>query len=550
MAQSRFVLLLAVALGLISLRTLFSATTTSPKFDGVRDLQNAAIGKKRADWGYWGSSSREFMGWTSHSNRLIPIYTFGMDLSSVKGKNSVYRNKERLEQLYGYLPTDTLNPEAEYFDQTDVYRLQKLAAESGKKRIILFVFDGTDWQTTQAAAIYRNGAVKYNSGRGTGLHLQDYRGTTTDFGYFVTSPQNDGTKVDVNSQTITNPGGTKRGGYDWKRAGSTPWDTPRDSSYLIGQSKEQPHTYTDSAASATSMTSGIKTYNDSINVDFEGKPVETIARQLQRQDYSIGVVTSVPISHATPAAAYANNVHRDDYQDLSRDLLGLRSVSHKQEPLPGVDVLIGCGWGEKLREAKEQGTNVVEGNRYLTQFDRDELDANHGGRYLVAERTAGQNGKQILAAKAKEAIDRGLRLFGFFGYAKNAHLPFCTADRNFDPVVGAKYKVDKYSQEDIYENPRLANMAVAALDVLSQNPHGFWLMVEAGDVDWGNHDDNIDCSIGALFDGDDAVRAITDWIEKNGGWDDTVLIVTADHGHYFHLTKPEVLAEAGKGKEK
>jgi alkaline phosphatase len=71
-------------------------------------------------------------------------------------------------------------------------------------------------------------------------------------------------------------------------------------------------------------------------------------------------------------------------------------------------------------------------------------------------------------------------------------------------------------------------------------------MIEAGDVDWGNHDDNIDNSIGAVLDGDNAVRAVTTWIEAHGGWDNTVLIVTADHGHYFHLTKPEAIAAASQ----
>ncbi len=73
-------------------------------------------------------------------------------------------------------------------------------------------------------------------------------------------------------------------------------------------------------------------------------------------------------------------------------------------------------------------------------------------------------------------------------------------------------------------------------------------MIEAGDVDWANHDDNVDNSVGAIISGDNAVRAVTDWVETHGGWENTVLIVTADHGHYFHLVKPEVIAEAGKKK--
>jgi len=84
-------------------------------------------------------------------------------------------------------------------------------------------------------------------------------------------------------------------------------------------------------------------------------------------------------------------------------------------------------------------------------------------------------------------------------------------------------------------------MTTAALTVLEKNPKGFWLMVEAGDVDWANHDDNIDNSIGAVNSGDAAVKAITDWVEQHSNWMESLLIVTADHGHYLVLEKPELL---------
>ena len=70
-------------------------------------------------------------------------------------------------------------------------------------------------------------------------------------------------------------------------------------------------------------------------------------------------------------------------------------------------------------------------------------------------------------------------------------------------------------------------------------------MIEAGDVDWANHNNNIDDSIGAVFSGDDAFRTVVAWVNENSNWDDSLVIVTADHGHYFVLDQPEVLA--GKG---
>ena len=70
-------------------------------------------------------------------------------------------------------------------------------------------------------------------------------------------------------------------------------------------------------------------------------------------------------------------------------------------------------------------------------------------------------------------------------------------------------------------------------------------MIEAGDVDWANHANNIDNSIGAVLSGDEAFRALTRWIETHGGWNDTLVLLTADHGHYLVLDKPElVLVEA------
>ena len=136
-----------------------SPPPTTALVDRLRDLQTQAIEQNFADWGYWGPLPAKYTGWTNHSNRLIPVYTFGMDLSSVRGENSPYRSEERLKQLYGYLPEGTLNPHAEYFDETDIYHLQQTAVAEGKRRIILFIFDGMDWYNTWAAACYKSGAV-------------------------------------------------------------------------------------------------------------------------------------------------------------------------------------------------------------------------------------------------------------------------------------------------------------------------------------------------------------------------------------------------------
>lgn len=524
-------LFFSLSVCLLSLESRLSAQQQPTKPDFLRQLQLQAVESKAADWIHWGDRPDRFSNWTGHSNRLIPVYCFGVDLSGVAGANSVYRSEEGLRKLYGKLPLGTLNPDAEYFDQTDLFHLQQRAFAAGKKHVILMVFDGMDWQTTQAAAVYKNQKIVYTTGRGTGLSFQDYRGTDSQFGFCVTSPHHNSHDVDVDSQTIS-PDQTERrsGGYSAEFGGATPWSKPGDPSYLMGQRKNIPHIVPDSAATATSMTTGQKTYNAAINIGIDGSQLETIAHRQQRKGFAIGVVTSVPICHATPACAYAHNVSRNDYQDISRDLVGLKSASHRTQPLAGVDVLIGAGWGENnADDRKKQGNNYEPGNPHLTESDLKKIDVESGGRYVVATRTAKRNGAEVLQKAADQAAENCQRLLGFFG-VDGGHLPYQTADGNFNPTRGIS-KGERYTENDISENPTLAQMTAAALQVLEKNETGFWLMVEAGDVDWANHNNNIDDSIGAVLSGEAAFDVVIEWVEKNSNWDETAVIVTADHGH-------------------
>lgn len=518
----------------------FSQVATGQELpDPIRQMQFAAIESGTASWGHWGGKPNVYSSWTNHSNRLIPVYSFGVTLDAFQGSNSVYRDGESLARVYGFVPAESVNPVAEYFDQTQIHTLQRQAADAGKKYIFLVIFDGMDWQTTHAAATARLGRVAYQAGRGSGLHFLDYQTPVMDYGFMVTSPATDRFKLDIDAQTAISDD-ERTGGFDWRLGGSSPWSHSVVSDYLMGTYRQRLHVVTDSASSATSMTSGIKTYNAAINVGTDGKQVVPLARTLQaEQDFAIGVVTSVPISHATPAAAYANNVSRDDYQDLTRDLIGRPSIAHPSQPLAGVDVLIGAGWGDVKEVEERQGKNFVPGNRFLTVEDAKAIDWRQGGKYQVVERTANQNGADLLQAAAHDAMAHRRRLVGFFG-VPTGHLPYQTADGRFDPTRGAK-TAERYTAADLNENPNLAQMTAAAIDVLANSKERFWLMVEAGDVDWANHENNIDDSIGAVFSGDAAVKVITDWVDQHDAWEQSALIVTADHGHYFNLLKPEAL---------
>ncbi|MDP7204855.1 MAG: alkaline phosphatase, partial [Pirellulaceae bacterium] len=408
--------------------------------DPIRELQRAATEEGVATWGHWGARPDEWSEWKTHSNRLVPVYTFGTTLDHLGGENSPYRSPSQLSRIYGQVPTGTLNPEAEYFDQTNIHGIQADAVAAGKKYIILVIFDGMDWQTTQLAAIYRAGEVTYSKGRGAGLAFQDYDKAPTSFGYMVTTPHNDRTTIDVDKQIATLADVTPQGGYHPIQGGQTPWARPGELEYLEGMGERWKHVYTDSAASGSAMMSGIKTYNKAINTDRHGDGVEPISHRLQqRMGFSIGVVTSVPICHATPATAYAQNVTRDDYQDLARDMLGLPSASHPNGGLAGVDVLLGTGWGVEKEEDPAQGENYVPGNRYLTAADLETSNSEEGGRYVTVTREEGKDGSESLMDATERAMEGGGRLLGIFGAgAVYNHLPFRTADGNYDPVKGSR----------------------------------------------------------------------------------------------------------------
>lgn len=537
--------------------------------DVLKDLQSKAIAsqdQKTPRAYHFGSQGANdvFSNHRGHTNRLIPIYTFGakIQLDQVVGANSPYRNPNRLQELFGTLPKNTLDPDAEYADQSDLYRVQKDAIAHGVKHLFIVWFDGMDWETTRAAAIVRSRTI-YHEGKGSGLVFQDdLPGAKLQYGFYVTSPSHDHNIPDVNAQTVVIPPGSLPGGYDPRIAGVNPWTKGRLEApgYLKGQSMNPhdkailtkvggiPHAVTDSSSSAGEFAAGVKMYNNGVNVDDQGRFQTPLFHQLQQSGWKVGIVTSVPFCHASPAAMYAHNVNRDDYQDLARDMLGLESITQSthHEPIhPGLDVVMGTGFGKigaRAVLAIEQGQNVVPGNTYLSADDRAKIDAKNGGRYVVVEPTRGVKAAGALEAAAKEAAAQNKRLFGFFGADRFDHLPYRTADGNYDPVDGIRAKAEKYTREDLIEQPTLVDMTKAALTLLSADPaKPFALFIEAGDVDFALHDNNLDNAIGAVHSGEDAVKAVIDWIEKQSDWNESALIVTADHGHYLVIDDPSAL---------
>ncbi len=568
------------ARALIPLIAALAAPATSPggEPDHLKAMQAAYVAnhdQKTARAYHFGSQGPGdvFSNHTSHSNRLVPVYLFGRkgDLESVMGENSRYRDAEKIKATYGFLPENTVNPRAVYADQSDLYRVQKEAIARGVKHLFIIWFDGLDWPTTQAAAIVKTGKV-YTEGKGSGLIFQDYQaGGAAQYGFVVTSPTHDKNTPDVNAQTVVIPADSLGGGYDAMIAGPNPWTLgplgPLAPGYIKGSSASAAdragvkragrvlHAYTDSSQSAGEMISGVKSYNNGVNVTDDGRLITTLFHELQDQGWKVGTVTSVPFDHVSPAAMYAQNVDRDDYQDLARAMLGLPGIMQeaRKAPLhPGLDVVMGAGYGitSQAKTMAPQGKNWVPGNIYIAGPDLAAIDVKNGGKYVVVHTESGVNGGRALQQAAEDAALRSARLFGFFGRAGLDHLPYRTADGQYDPAPsigrgGKPGPAEVYTSADRLEQPTLAQMTEAALTVLARRPdQPFALFIEAGDVDFALHANNLDNAVGAIYSGEDAVRAVIRWVEANSNWDDSLLLVSSDHGHYLVVDDPQALAGA------
>ena len=148
-------------------------------------------------------------------------------------------------------------------------------------------------------------------------------------------------------------------------------------------------------------------------------------------------MTSVPFDHASPAAMYAHNVHRDDYQDLARDMLGLASIVQedgKGPRHPGLDVVIGAGYGQVLADShlKAQGKNAVEAEPLHRRRRPRPIDVKNGGKYVVVTTEPDVKGADALAKAAAKAA-RGDSASSASSARTSRHLPYRTADGGYRP---------------------------------------------------------------------------------------------------------------------
>ena len=374
--------------------------------------------------------------------------------------------------------------------------------EPALKHVIFFIGDGMSAQTEIAASRYL-----YGKDEGLVWHRLPAKA------YVATWDVN---VYNANARRAGRPPYSRSSftpvlGYDVKADGPRPRVGP-DAAHRFPAGPA-----TDSASAATALATGFKT--DSGNIAWlPGDPplgaLPTIAEELRaRRGASIGVVSTVPFNHATPAAFVSHNASRNAYYTGYRGYKGLgiaEEIIFETKP----EVVIGGGHPLFDNPTFDPKRGYLSAS--LLRSLRESPD------YRLVERQAGQDGGKALAEGATAAAREGRRLFGLFGgKGGNFEAPL-VEDRPGAPLVTPATE----------ENPSLAEATLAALDLLSRDPDGFFVVVEQGDIDWANHDNDFRAVIGAVADLEGAVAAALAFVDRPGDgldWTNTVLLVTADH---------------------
>jgi|GEM_PF-543168 len=408
--------------------------------------------------------------------------------------------------------------------------------------------------------------------------------------------------------------------WQTSKGGALPWDANYYSKALNGTRDAGfdptyiQQYYPDSAGTATAFHTGTKTYVGAIGVDIFEKSVisESLVMIAMANGRSGGVISSVPWSHATPAAGIASVSGRN--KDTQEDLIQFYLNSDKATPKYGfTDENNNGAWDwndadgdgqfddhDTLTESlhDEHGNDVdptdnifdqvminkptlVMGGghpesgstSYMDVAEVAALQADSDGdgigdlgyKYLEPQRGVDASAALMTAASSLDP-DNGDRLFAAYSGGLNTskqNLPWRTSDSDYDSLGLSGYpagKVDFQTQVANNtltadssagvairnENATIVEMTEASLEFLGKDDQGFFLLVEIGDLDWSAHANNMDLLLGTALDLHDVVTATDQWITTHSNYDETLLIVTADHDHYLTLLPnfPQKLVES------
>lgn len=220
---------------------------------------------------------------------------------------------------------------------------------------------------------------------------------------------------------------------------------------------------TDSAAGGTALATGEKTRNGIIGMRPDSISLPNMIELAHRRGLAGGVVSTSSVTHATPAAFVAHNISRNHYEEIATDFL---------KTMP--EVFIGGGY--------DNFANRQDGADYIPELREK--------GYTIATSI-----EELLE------VDSADRLAGLLA---PGHMP---------PVSAGRGDMLSYG-------------SLKAIETLSRNENGYFLMIEASQIDWGGHDNNTDYIISEVLDLDRTLGVLLDYAELNG---ETLIVVTSDH---------------------
>lgn len=240
---------------------------------------------------------------------------------------------------------------------------------------------------------------------------------------------------------------------------------------LVGMASTHPDMdtgyVTDSAAGATALSTGFKTYNGAIAVDANKKTVQTVLEFAKTKGMKTGVAVTSQINHATPASFGAHNESRENYDQIAD--------SYFDSKINGqfvLDVMLGGGW------------------KYFIREDRNLVEQFKSAGYQYAD-----NLNQL------ESVTVGTPLLGLFA---DSGMPWAL---------------------DSAEQMRLPLLAKAAIRQL-ENDQGYFLLIEASQIDWAGHGNDIGSAMAEMHDLALTLEWLEQYIKVNP---DTLMVLTADH---------------------
>lgn len=231
---------------------------------------------------------------------------------------------------------------------------------------------------------------------------------------------------------------------------------------------------TDSAAASSSWGGGHRILNGRLNVGPNGEEYTPILQKFKKAGKKVGCVTTVPVTHATPAGFSVISKVRGEQTEIAEQYLKLR-----------FDVMMGGGdkyFNPKIRKDKKNMYAAFTRNNFTVVRNKAEMEK------------APKN-RPILGVFDDEALP---------------------------------YSVDFKTDKELQNRPTLAQMLEKAIDHLKGDKNGFVLQVEAGKVDWAAHGNDIAALLFDQLAFDDAVGVAMEFARKDGN---TLVVVTTDHGN-------------------